>query len=331
MPRISNSIRQRIVEDVLTGKSYREVANQFQCSHSAVQKLYNKFLKTSSIENLLKTGRPKTTSPRENRKLIRLSRINPKWTSKKLKANWGCGNMVSVSTVKRILNRAKLFGRVAARKPLLSMVHKNKRLSWCKSYDGWSNADWNKIIFTDESMIQLYQNKKQYVWRPKNTRYSDFFTSKTVKHGYKSLMIWGAIRHDGSRILVKCPKPLDSDGYMKIIKDEFIPFYNPGEILMQDNAPIHRADKVIDFIGNSGIIYIDDWPAQSPDMNIIENMWHILKENVSRHNPKNIEDLWNICLTEWNAIPNDYVRKLYDSIPYRLKLVKKNRGCCTKY
>ena len=60
-------------------------------------------------------------------------------------------------------------------------------------------------------MVHLYENKREYVWRSINKRYHSEFTTKTVKHGIKSLMLWGAIKSDGSRIITRCPIKLNSE------------------------------------------------------------------------------------------------------------------------
>lgn len=331
MPRIPTLDRQQIINEVLNGKSYREVGRLFGFSHTAIRKLFNKYVQTKSITDLPKSGRPSKSSQRERRNLLRICRTNPKWTSRMLQSAWNTNKLISLSTVKRILNKAKYFGRIAARKPLLSRMHKKNRVLWCNAYRRWTENEWSKIIFSDESMIRLYERKREYVWRPKNTRYNNDYTTGTVKHGGKSLMIWGTINYDGSRMLVRCPPRLNSDEYIKILSEHFVPFYDSEKIFMQDNAPIHKSKKVMQYIGETGINYIDDWPAQSPDLNIIENMWCILKRNIAYRKPKNIHELWAVCVEEWNAIPTDYIQRLYKSVPRRMEMVIKCRGSNLKY
>jgi len=64
-----------------------------------------------------------------------------------------------------------------------------------------------------------------------------------------------------------------------------------------------------------------EWPAQSPDLNIIENVWHKIKHELQKH------AICNIC----TEIPIYYIQDLYKSIPKHLKQVIKAKGCITKY
>jgi hypothetical protein len=43
-----------------------------------------------------------------------------------------------------------------------------------------------------------------------------------------------------------------------------------------------------------------EWPSQSPDLNLIEMLWHDLKRAVHIKNPKNIAELKQFCEEEWS-------------------------------
>ena len=68
---------------------------------------------------------------------------------------------------------------------------------------------------------------------------------------------------------------------------------------------------------------LSDWPTQSSDINIIKNIWSILKTTVSKFNIKSSEDLQNVSLKACNDIPTETINHLYESMPRRLQAVVK--------
>lgn len=66
---------------------------------------------------------------------------------------------VDVSTIKRRLIAANLFGRVAASKPLVSPKNRKLRLQFAKRYLNWTSEDWGKIVWSDESPFYLFSSK----------------------------------------------------------------------------------------------------------------------------------------------------------------------------
>lgn len=162
-------------------------------------------------------------------------------------------------------------------------------------------------------------------------RFLNRYVTKTVKYGGGSIMVWGAIKGDGSRILIKCPMPMNSVNYQRVLDQGLSNIYEDGNIFMQDGAPCHTSKSTISYLDQKKICVLSDWPPQSPDINIIENMWSVLKEKVSRTCPKSLEDLWIQIQKEWYDIDYYLVLKLYDSIPERLNVILKNKGLHNKY
>jgi len=95
--------------------------------------------------------------------------------------------------VKRILRNYKLFGRIAAKKPMLSGRHIHNRIQWCKSYGLFHPSFWTDVTFSDECRVKIYLRKREYVRRQPGCRYDERDITKTVKYGNKSLMVIGKI------------------------------------------------------------------------------------------------------------------------------------------
>ena len=78
---------------------------------------------------------------------------------------------------------------------------------------------------------------------------------------------------------------------------------------------------------------IMDWPAQSPDINPIEHIWHHLKRKLAGYEipPKGILELWDKVEEEWNKIPSEVCQNLIESMPRRIEAVLKAKGGYTKY
>ena len=97
------------------------------------------------------------------------------------------------------------------------------------------------------------------------------------------MMFWGAIRSEGSKMLIKCPGTLNSFGYLEILKQYDRPLIIPDLVFQQDNASVHKSEDVCNFLAQKQWEVLD-WPAYSPDLNPIENIWVIFKKSLRGQN-----------------------------------------------
>ena len=74
-----------------------------------------------------------------------------------------------------------------------------------------------------------------------------------------------------------------------------------------------------------------DWPSQSPDLNPIENLWGYLKGRLETRIIHSTAQLLAAAREEWNALPQQVLQNLIESMPRRIAAVIRARGGATKY
>ena len=106
-----------------------------------------------------------------------------------------------------------------------------------------------------------------------------------------------------------------------------------GQFVFQDdNAPAHRARTINTFLQNQGVQRLP-WPAYSPDINPIENIWGEMTRRINAmdHLPSNIAELRQALLDVWDAIPLETLRACSESMPRRLQALRRGWGGPTRY
>ena len=137
-----------------------------------------------------------------------------------------------------------------------------KRVIFANKSADWSEKQWGKVLFSDESTIQQFGSRKQQVRRPVGTRFEERYTVATMKHP-SSVMIWGAMSSNGTAGLFFLPKGTTMNGarYLEMLQEK----------LQLHMAPCHRSKIVSEVLKKKKIKTID-WPGNSPDLNPIKHV-----------------------------------------------------------
>ncbi len=88
-------------------------------------------------------------------------------------------------------------------------------------------------------------------------------------------------------------------------------------IFQQDLAPAHTAKSTKSWL-NDHVVGVLDWPANSPDLNPIENICGIIKRTMRNERPKNADELKATVKETWASIPPQQCHKLITSMPRRI-------------
>ena len=74
------------------------------------------------------------------------------------------------------------------------------------------------------------------------------------------------------------------------------------------------------------------WPAQSPDLNPLENLWDEMERRLHREErPRNKDQLFEILKRIWEGMDRQIIDNLLGSMPRRCQAVIDARGAFTRY
>lgn len=214
-----------------------------------------------------------------------------------------------------------------------------ERYKWAKKHEHWTIEDWKTVIWSDETKINIWgSDGVKYCWIRPGDPFQAHHLELTVKHGGGSLMMWGCMSYYGVGYGCHVQDMMNAEVYCEILNTSFkdsIEYWNLSTseiIFQQDNDPKHTSKLAKKWFEDEEITVLD-WPAQSPDLNPIEHLWHHLKLKLSMYEKRatSIRELWERCDKEWNSITLEICRKYIDTIPARVKAVLKAKGGYTKY
>jgi transposase len=274
-------------------------------------------------------------NPRAERALVHMSLQDPLMTSQELCSflNFSCtkGDEVSDSLVRRYLIKNGLRAKIRPRKWFISKKNKEERVNFATICLNTPNFDFQKVIFSDESQLECGTGRRFVRTRTSQEALIKFPIERESRG--MTVKVWGAIFPSGRKLLTFFDGNLDSERYRSILEVVLLPYIdeiNEHEyIFQQDNAPCHRAKDTLDFLEKEKIDVLP-WPSQSPDLNLIENLWSIVKRKL-KSQYRDLSAMKSDIRRIWEAIDFPVIKSMYDSIPYRLQYVIRTKGGPTAY
>ncbi|GFY32988.1 transposable element Tcb1 transposase [Trichonephila clavipes] len=242
---------------------------------------------------------------------------------------------VSARTIRRRLQQSGLTTRRSLLGLPLTQNHRSLHRQWCDERRMWA-AEWNEVVFTDESRICLqYHDRRIRVRRHRG----DMMLKSCVIHRHSGpalgIMVWGSIGYHSRTPLVRIAGTLNSQRYISEVLESVVLPYLQGlatAIFQQDNARPHVTRIVQMFFVNHKIELLP-WTSRSPDVLPIENMWSMVAQRLTQITPpaSTADQLWQRVEAAWSAVPQEHIQSLFESLPRCVAAVISNNDVYSGY
>ncbi|GFW98230.1 transposable element Tcb2 transposase [Trichonephila clavipes] len=284
---IDDFMRGRIIGKIEEGRKITDVAREIDIAHSVVSRLWKPFKTTGMCSRRHGGGRVRSTTPAEDRYIVLSAKRNRRTTAQQ---------------------------------------HRTACLLWCREHHNWTEQDWACVLFSDESRFSLSSDcRRQLIWRESGTAYRPENIQEKDRYPTCSIMVWAGIMINGrTRLHVVANGTMTDQRYIDEVLFPHVRLLRSAVgdkfVFMDDNATCHRTLAVQDCLDSEGIQRLV-WPACSPDLNPIENVWDALGRQVAGRNypPTNKNTLIRALTEEWDKLPQQLLDNVVQSMVRRVE------------
>ena len=180
-------LHQKIIDCNKKGKGYRIISKELDLSLSTLGNIIRKHTNSKdAVANLPRSGHPRKLTDGKARWISRKVQKIPFVTHGEIQSNLKeVGIDVGKDTISRALNHTGLFSRSLSQ-------HVKTRLNYVKTYGEKPQEFGDKVIWSDETKIELFErNSATHVWWKDNSTFNNKNTIPTVKFGGGLIMVWG--------------------------------------------------------------------------------------------------------------------------------------------
>ena len=335
---LSADTRRTIIFMLEAGNTCCKIATKLDVGRSTVSELRSQI---TTLPEKSVGGRPPKLTATDRRHMTRLITTGKVDTAPQLKRQLTniTNTTICTQSIQNGLKKESMVARVKAKKPLLRPRHIKQRLEFAQKYEHWTEEDWARVIWSDETKVnRLGSDGRKWVWKKSGAPLTSQHVNSTVKFGGGNVMIWGCMTVHGVGYMCRIEGRMDGSLYEEILEDhvlETVEYYGMDRenfIFQQDNDSKHKSKKAQKWFKTHNVELLD-WPAQSPDLNPIEHLWVHLKKKLGEYEraPVGMLELWERVQVEWDKIEPEVCHNLIESMPRRVAEVVKAKGGHTKY
>lgn len=313
----------RIQELVASGHSVSAIARRLNRSRTAIS---NYLKDPDGYGSKYRGGRPSAMTPREKRRVVKMA-SNQITSATRIKTT--ANLTASTRTITRFLGSTDILKYAKLNKaPRITKNHEKERAKWAEQMVDFGDK-WNTVIFSDEKRWNLDgPDGLRGYWHDIRKEKRSFFSRQ---NGGGSVMVWAGIWASGKTEIAFLDGRQDSYCYIWTLSEFLLPAahlsFGTDYIFQQDNAAIHTSAATRSFFQEQNVTVMD-WPARSPDLNPIENVWGWLVRRVYAEGRQynNVDELKSAIRREWKELDTEYLKKLILSMKRRCLQVCKRNG-----
>jgi transposase len=189
---------------------------------------------------------------------------------------------------------------------------KEQRDSWFERLLEACGGDLRRLLFLDEtgastSMVRTYGRSAQ----------GERCIGSAPAGHWKTLTGVAAIRLDGLTAAATMAHAMDGDSFLVYVTHALLPMLRSGDVVVMDNLPGHKLDKVRELIESVGatLLYL---PPYSPDFNPIEMIWSKVKRLLRSIAARSIDTLHDAFAAAFDAVTLSDIQNCFQHCGYKL-------------
>lgn len=243
---------------------------------------------------------------------------------------------ISKTTVNKYLNKILNKPKKATTTFILKEKDKTRRIEFANMILD-QKISGKSIFFTDEKRFILnpplnrqtnqirLNNEGESQYRNKKGKIYEMVAKPQPKFS-KGIMVAGGLSYNGVGKLIFITGTMRSFSYLQALKlyRDDIQRLGVNLYFQQDNAPCHTSKSCQNYIETNFPKRLSFWPANSPDLSPIEELWALVQEKLSKYTFNDTNEMVKKLQTIWNRIPKKLCQNLVSSFDRKIELIKQD-------
>jgi hypothetical protein len=171
-------------------------------------------------------------------------------------------------------------------------------------------VDPDRLVFLDESGANLAMGRS-HAWVLPGEEYVE---ARPMNWG-DNLSLIGAVRREGWVTLGTKWQAVNTHAFVAWVRDRLAPRLRPGDIVVLDNLPAHKAPAVVALVAGRGAT-VKFLPPYSHDFNPIEAVWALVKQHIRMVAPRTATTLRRVAQAARHVVHAHHCERFFDHAGY---------------